>query len=1168
MDQKRLKFQKLTPADDIDLKVYRDALDFAFSDDEIKNIAISGQYGAGKSSLLETYKKENDKKNFVHISLAHFNNRLLQDNENDSLRDQENDEKIKESILEGKILNQLIHQTSPEKIPQSNFKVKKNTGLAKNTLTTILSLFFIIAIIYNIFYNKIAIYSFSLDNDIFAKIFITYLLNPYCRLITWGIIIAYLYWFIFKFIRFQSKNILKKISLQGNEIEILEESKDSYFDKYLNEVLYLFENIGVDAIVFEDLDRFDKSHKIFQRLREINTLANIQIKKEKRILRFIYLLRDDIFTSKDRTKFFDFIIPVIPVITSANSYDQLLVYLLENKLHNKLEPRFLKRLSYYIDEMRILKNICNEFLIYAEKLDNIELDYNKLFALISYKNIFPKDFSNLQVNQGLVYTIFNMKNYFISHEIKIMKERAAILKRNIEDSKVIIVDNESDLDFLYNHKKNEFLEKSRRIYGYNCENNPKFIAAKNEIENKYKDLKEAVKIKEQNLQAIKEDELVNLEKEISALKNSRLQDIIKRDNIDAIFQISSKSEAGIEDHFLDVKNNNYFDLLKYLIRNGYIDESYFDYMTYFYENSLSNGDKIFLRSITDKKAKDYSYKLKDPQLITEQLEVIDFMQIEILNFDLLSHLLENSDLHSEKLDCFVDLLKDNNDLKFISLYLDLEINVKDFVRRLNTRWAGVFTAMLQESAFPQRLIKQFSVNTLYYSDDATLKRIDRNYVLSGYISKDPNYLDIGQPDIEKIIAGLKLLNVKFVDINYDVVDKDLFTQAYENFRYLLNYKNICTILQNVYGFIDEDDIRAKNYTLIISNPDSPLSRYVHANFDLYVGLVLANCDEKILDDEAAILKLINNDALLTEKRNIYVKYLMSTITLVTDIHDHTLWDSMFQKKNVRYSEVNIFAYFKYKKEINDILIEFINSNESELDFSTLTDQEEKEKFFTIASEKNQLTNEKYHQILNTLGYAYTKSFEIENLSDEKFHILVDDDLIYMTSDSLAFIRKKYSNNNLLYYIKKNIDEYANLIDDEIFDIEELKVILEWDIDDEIKLKLLKYARDELSVINKKYSMFIIEYILDCNFNSADIVDLVLNFDDYPKTIQNRIINLSIENIEYISDKLEFFPISFLNDLFSTVKLDIDKRISLFLNYIPYISEQNICKNFFSKLELH
>ena len=36
-----------------------------------------------------------------------------------------------------------------------------------------------------------------------------------------------------------NRNIFRKISLQGNEIEIFEEQDDSYFDKYLNEVLYL-----------------------------------------------------------------------------------------------------------------------------------------------------------------------------------------------------------------------------------------------------------------------------------------------------------------------------------------------------------------------------------------------------------------------------------------------------------------------------------------------------------------------------------------------------------------------------------------------------------------------------------------------------------------------------------------------------------------------------------------------------------------------------------------------------------------------------------------------------------------------------------------------------------------------------------------------------------------
>ena len=101
--------------------------------------------------------------------------------------------------------------------------------------------------------------------------------------------------------------------MQGNEIEIFEESDDSYFDKYLNEVLYLFENVDADVIVFEDMDRFN-AKKIFERLREVNTLANIQLQKEnKKILRFFYLLRDDFFISKDRTKFFDYFVPVVNI---------------------------------------------------------------------------------------------------------------------------------------------------------------------------------------------------------------------------------------------------------------------------------------------------------------------------------------------------------------------------------------------------------------------------------------------------------------------------------------------------------------------------------------------------------------------------------------------------------------------------------------------------------------------------------------------------------------------------------------------------------------------------------------------------------------------------------------------------------------------------------------
>ena len=143
----------------------------------------------------------------------------------------------------------------------------------------------------------------------------------------------------------KNKSIFKKLSFQGNEIEIFEESDDSYFDKYLNEVLYLFENVQENVIVFEDMDRFDAS-RIFERLREINTLVNLQRNKEnKPVLRFFYLLRDDIFISKDRTKFFDCIIPVVPVVDSSNSYNQFISHLEKNNLLSKFNEGFLQGLS-------------------------------------------------------------------------------------------------------------------------------------------------------------------------------------------------------------------------------------------------------------------------------------------------------------------------------------------------------------------------------------------------------------------------------------------------------------------------------------------------------------------------------------------------------------------------------------------------------------------------------------------------------------------------------------------------------------------------------------------------------------------------------------------------------------------------------------------------------
>lgn len=57
MAESKYHFERLTPIDDMDLEVYEEAIDYVFDNPDIKNVAITGAYSAGKSSVLASYKK-------------------------------------------------------------------------------------------------------------------------------------------------------------------------------------------------------------------------------------------------------------------------------------------------------------------------------------------------------------------------------------------------------------------------------------------------------------------------------------------------------------------------------------------------------------------------------------------------------------------------------------------------------------------------------------------------------------------------------------------------------------------------------------------------------------------------------------------------------------------------------------------------------------------------------------------------------------------------------------------------------------------------------------------------------------------------------------------------------------------------------------------------------
>lgn len=59
------EYKDLTPINNINNgDEYLNALEWALNNPKVKNIALAGPYGAGKSSIIETYlNREKDKKN-------------------------------------------------------------------------------------------------------------------------------------------------------------------------------------------------------------------------------------------------------------------------------------------------------------------------------------------------------------------------------------------------------------------------------------------------------------------------------------------------------------------------------------------------------------------------------------------------------------------------------------------------------------------------------------------------------------------------------------------------------------------------------------------------------------------------------------------------------------------------------------------------------------------------------------------------------------------------------------------------------------------------------------------------------------------------------------------------------------------------------------------------
>ena len=953
---KHNKFNALTPEVLKENKqIYTEALDYAFSNDDIKNIAITGIYGAGKSTVWNTYVHQKGLSNVITVSLGKYKNNI---NDDDSLKEvsatklansetdgiegklrNENQRTVDiddDNRVERQLINQILSQIESKKIPLSKYGFKSNKSKWSICLQSLAFLSIICSIL--IWITRDTFISFV--NELY-KNFNGISLILLCALLLFVPLFYYLYIF-----NRGSKFKISKIAFKGAEANVNDNNIDeSVLDRDIKELVYLLRSSDSKIVVFEDLDRYNNT-SIYTKLRELNFLLNhyVKISGDKKPVRFIYMLKDSLFFSKNRTKFFDFVLPIVPIVDSKTSENELIE--LFKAVENAPDRSVLADISLYVDDMRLLKNIVNEYIVYSKiiPLGQIDLDSNKLFALITLKNIFPNEFDLLQEDKGFIRTVFDRLEsnkreiaQNLKKDLGKINENIKFINSRIENDKfeamALIIS--ADVRPYSNQYKTmpQFLKdwsqtpedsvdiKYTNGTKYFTYNNfiEKYILTDDEKKSLVERLPEDFSFEMSKLNSDRE----KIQKQIKDIEMYSFKELI------SIMTTEQKDELFSIDGF-DIVESHYFPLIRVLILDGLLDETYWYYKGNFdvdRSNTLKRNDTIYVKGLKEGKELDIFLDVETPEQIINRLKLTDFRRDNILNKKVLKTCIEKNNIKCviaiadsvDVNDKYEDLVKilDEFDLELVRKYSNILINDKSY-RLVSTL---EYCEGENVETFKNILISVATNKIIALNNLAVFK---------GYIEQNENIISLipeGQFDV--FINNIRSADIKFDDVSEANCDKVRLVAVEQIQAYKLNVGNLIFITEAIlektinYGnLLDEiyeslQLLSSKEY--VENNFSSIVSNYINEN----------KSEKNYTNSEDILLKILNSD-ISDEHKFKYVEKNETVISKLADLQNSSvttkIMDCLLRKNKVKFCSDNIASYWNMIEEYSDDFVEYLNNN--------------------------------------------------------------------------------------------------------------------------------------------------------------------------------------------------------------------------------------------------
>ena len=413
------------------------------------------------------------------------------------------------------------------------------------------------------------------------------------------------------------------------------------------------------------------------------------------------------------------------------------------------------------------------------------------------------------------------------------------------------------------------------------------------------------------------------------------------------------------------------EMMDVFLRLGYLNEEYYDYISYFYEGMITQNDYDLLLSIKCRIAQPPSTPIDKIENFHKELKPYMFEHKSILNNDLVDYVAQNS---IESFELIMKVIeKKDVPLDFLAQYYLLgneqEKVFKHFITRGKRKYWNIIEKHSDEK---ERDLLQEA--WLCFSDG--IVDVPQEWLNGNFQFVESHYENLG---MERCLT----LCTQSVFEAISSSNEGLIDRIIEHCSYTLNIHNIGVIVS--YLTKQSIDADALNYSWCLSTNNPTFIDYVNSDLKNSLQLFSNNSKE---EDANGILALLNTEKITKEFKEIYLRGQKKRLTDYTDISEDAL-ELATQLLLIEPTWNNVVWYFQKKEELTDELISYIERFKIELSGEKMVRTEEAQPLFESIVICPQIPNSTLYQLLKAFTDNVLNGLDVTNLSANRLSLLLD-----------------------------------------------------------------------------------------------------------------------------------------------------------------------------------